>query len=94
MRRRTAGFTVIELVVGLAGVGVLLVSGLTVALWVRSASLHRRDDLPSAWAVPERLTAHAVLVVLLSGALGAGVAVFRLIPARWAEEPGCLSRTF
>jgi thioredoxin len=87
MRRRTAGFTGIELVVALAGVGVLLASGLAVALWGTPLLYIAAMIFPPLGLFLSGRRLSAVLVLLLSGALWAGVAGFLLIPAGWAEEP-------
>jgi Tfp pilus assembly PilM family ATPase len=82
MRRRTAGFTLIELVVVLAGVGGLLVaSGLIVAL--RGASLLYIVTMlfpPIGLFLSSRR-----FRLVFSWALALGVAAFLLTPARWAE---------
>ncbi len=87
MRRRTTGFTLIELVVALVGIGVLVASGLIVVL--RGASLLYIATMlfPPLGLFLSGRRLRAISVVLLSGALAVGVAAFLLTPARWAEDP-------
>ncbi len=89
MQRRTAGFTIIELVVALAGVGVLVAFGLTEALRAEGASLLYIATMifPPLGLFLSGRRFRAALVLLLSGALAVGVAAFLLTPARWAEDP-------